>query len=66
MPEQDTQSRGSRNNQTALIGAGIALAAGAAGFLLARRSPDVHDDGNIECWCHVRRLPLRGISRSHR
>jgi len=46
MPEQDTQSRGSRNNQTALIGAGIALAAGAAGFLLARRSPDVHDDGN--------------------
>src|SRR5206468_11398735 len=46
MPEQDTQSRGLRNNQTALIGAGIALAAGAAGFLLARRSPDVHDGGN--------------------
>jgi uncharacterized membrane protein len=46
MAEQDTQSRSSRSNQTALIGAGIALAAGAAGFLLARRSPDVHDDGN--------------------
>jgi uncharacterized membrane protein len=46
MAEQDAQSRGSRNNQTALIGAGIALAAGAAGFLLARRSPDVQYDGN--------------------
>jgi uncharacterized membrane protein len=46
MAEQDTQSRSSRSNQTALIGAGIALAAGAAGVLLARRSPDVNDDGN--------------------
>jgi uncharacterized membrane protein len=32
--------------QKALIGAGVAVAVGAAGFLLARRSPDVHDDGN--------------------
>jgi len=46
MAEQAGQPRTSKSNQTALIGAGIALAAGAAGFLLARRSPDVHDDGN--------------------
>jgi len=32
--------------QKALIGAGVAVAVGAAGFLLARRSPDVHDDGH--------------------
>ncbi|MFL6762022.1 MAG: SRPBCC family protein [Sphingomicrobium sp.] len=32
--------------QKALIGAGVAVAVGAAGFLLARRSPDVHDDGD--------------------
>ena len=32
-------------NQKALIGAGLAVAVGAAGFLLARRSADVHDDG---------------------
>jgi uncharacterized membrane protein len=32
--------------QKALIGAGLAVAVGAAGFLLARRSADVHDDGN--------------------
>jgi uncharacterized membrane protein len=31
--------------QKALIGAGMAAVVGAAGFLLARRSPDVHDDG---------------------
>src|SRR5436190_17593738 len=31
--------------QKALIGAGVAVAFGAAGFLAARRSPDVHDDG---------------------
>jgi uncharacterized membrane protein len=33
------------SNQKALIGAGLAAAVGAAGFLLARRSADVHDDG---------------------
>jgi uncharacterized membrane protein len=39
-------SSSSGNNNRALIGAGIAVAAvGAAGFLLARRSADVHDDG---------------------
>jgi uncharacterized membrane protein len=31
--------------QKALIGAGVAVAVGAAGFLLARRSADVQDDG---------------------
>lgn len=31
--------------QKALIGAGVAVAMGAAGFLLARRSADVQDDG---------------------
>lgn len=35
----------SRTNQKALIGAGLAVAGVAAGFLLARRSADVHDDG---------------------
>lgn len=39
----DTQTLST--NQKALIGAGIAAAMGAAGFLLARRSVDVHDDG---------------------
>jgi uncharacterized membrane protein len=40
------QSTSSGSNNKALIGAGIAVAAvGAAGFLLARRSADVHDDG---------------------
>jgi uncharacterized membrane protein len=40
------QSTASGSNGRALIGAGIAVAAvGAAGFLLARRSADVHDDG---------------------
>ena len=34
-----------KTTQRALIGAGIAAAAGTAAFLLARRSPDVHDDG---------------------
>jgi uncharacterized membrane protein len=34
-----------KNTQRALIGAGIAAAAGTAAFLLARRSADVHDDG---------------------
>ena len=32
-----------KTTQRALIGAGIAAAAGTAAFLLARRSPDVHD-----------------------
>jgi uncharacterized membrane protein len=41
-----TRSSSSGGNNKALIGAGIAVAAvGAASFLLARRSPDVHDDG---------------------
>jgi uncharacterized membrane protein len=35
----------SKGNSKALIGAGLAVAVGAAGFLLARRSADVHDDG---------------------
>jgi uncharacterized membrane protein len=34
-----------KGTQRALIGAGIAAAAGTAAFLLARRSADVHDDG---------------------
>ena len=42
MAGQSTESRGSN---TALIGAGLAVAGVAAGFLLARRSADVHDDG---------------------
>jgi uncharacterized membrane protein len=48
---ENTNSAPTRNssgggNNKALIGAGIAVAAvGAAGFLLARRSADVHDDG---------------------
>jgi len=41
MAENQTLS----SNQKALIGAGLAAAVGAAGFLLARRSADVHDDG---------------------
>ncbi|MGZ2412813.1 putative membrane protein [Sphingomonas sp. F9_3S_D5_B_2] len=41
MADQSTVS----GNQKALIGAGLAVAVGAAGFLLARRSADVHDDG---------------------
>lgn len=41
MPENSSLGKGT---QRALIGAGIA-AAGAAAFLLARRSADVHDDG---------------------
>src|SRR4029079_15281321 len=40
----DNQSL-SKGSQRALIGAGIAAAVG-AGFLLARRSADVRDDGN--------------------
>lgn len=32
-------------SQKALMGAGLAVAVGAAGFLLARRSANVHDDG---------------------
>jgi uncharacterized membrane protein len=40
------QSTVSKTNNKALIGAGLAMAVGAAGFLLARRSADVHDDGN--------------------
>lgn len=34
-----------KTTQRALIGVGIAAAAGTAAFLLARRSADVHDDG---------------------
>jgi uncharacterized membrane protein len=41
MADQSTVS----TTQKALIGAGLAAAVGAAGFLLARRSADVHDDG---------------------
>src|SRR3569833_4696645 len=41
MAENQTLS----TNQKALIGAGLAAAVGAAGFLLARRSADVQDDG---------------------
>jgi uncharacterized membrane protein len=41
-----TRNSSGGSNNKALIGAGIAVAAvGAAGFLLARRSADVHDDG---------------------
>lgn len=43
MAEDRSLSKGS---QRALIGAGIAAAAGTAAFLLARRSADVRDDGN--------------------
>src|SRR5438309_10609748 len=39
------QSLESKNNSKALIGAGLAVAGVAAGFLRARRSADVHDDG---------------------
>jgi uncharacterized membrane protein len=42
MPDQFTESK---TSSTALIGAGLAVAGVAAGFLLARRSADVHDDG---------------------
>lgn len=41
------QANESRSNNKALIGAGLAMAGvAAAGFLLARRSADVHDDGH--------------------
>ena len=39
------QSTGSKRSNKALIGAGVAMAVGAAGFLLARRSADMRDDG---------------------
>ena len=42
MADQGTDSK---SGNKALIGAGIAVAGVAAGFLLARRSADVHDDG---------------------
>ena len=45
MADEDTESRSLGSNNKALIGAGLAVAFGAAGFLLARRSADVHDDG---------------------
>ncbi|HEX5258525.1 MAG TPA: SRPBCC family protein [Sphingomicrobium sp.] len=35
----------SKSSSKALLGAGLAVAAGTAAFLLARRSADVHDDG---------------------
>ena len=41
MPDNSTLGKGT---QRALIGAGLAAAAGTAAFLLARRSADVHDD----------------------
>lgn len=40
-----TENQTLSTNQKALIGAGLAAAVGAAGFLLARRSADVQDDG---------------------
>ena len=45
MADQDSDSRSFSSGQKAMIGAGLAAAVGAAGFLLARRSADVHDDG---------------------
>jgi len=45
MADEDTESKSFGSNNKALIGAGLAVAFGAAGFLLARRSADVHDDG---------------------
>lgn len=45
MADQDIESRSSRTSQRALIGAGLAVAVGAAGFLFARRTADVQDDG---------------------
>ena len=39
------EDSGVSTGQKALIGAGLAVAVGTAGLLLARRSPDVHDDG---------------------
>ena len=39
------QATGSKGSNKALIGAGVAMAVGAAGFLLARRSADMRDDG---------------------
>ena len=38
--------RNHSSGSKALIGAGVAVAAGAAAFLLARRSADMRDDGN--------------------
>ena len=46
MADQASESKISKGNNKKLIGAGLAVAVGAAGFLLARRSADVHDDGN--------------------
>lgn len=45
MADQDRDTRGFNSNQKALLGAGLAVAVGTAGFLLARRSADVADDG---------------------
>jgi uncharacterized membrane protein len=42
---QSENSKTNSNNSKALIGAGLAVAAGAATFLLARRSADMRDDG---------------------
>ncbi len=41
----DKQREGTSGSQKALIGAGVAVAASAAAFLLARRSADGRDDG---------------------
>ncbi len=41
----DESTRESRGSQRALIGAGVLAAAGAAAFLLARRSADGHEPG---------------------
>ena len=46
MADEDTESRSFASNNKALIGAGLAVAVGAAGFLLARRTADVRDDGS--------------------
>ena len=45
MADEDSESRTLNSNQKALIGAGLAVAGVAAGFLLTRRSADVQDDG---------------------
>ncbi len=45
MAESRSENSKNNGNSKALIGAGLAVAAGAATFLLARRSADTRDDG---------------------
>jgi uncharacterized membrane protein len=45
MAESRSENSKNNGNSKALIGAGLAVAAGAATFLLARRSADMRDDG---------------------